>query len=77
MADVVEINFAALQHSSASLAAKAKALTSQLEQLHQNLQPITATWCWPGRHPRFLWRRERLHAGPCSVGSHARRGLAF
>ncbi|MEQ0564801.1 hypothetical protein ABJI51_37475 [Amycolatopsis sp. NEAU-NG30] len=44
MADVVEINFAALQHSSASLAAKAKALTSQLEQLHQNLQPITATW---------------------------------
>ena len=43
MADVVEINFAALQHSSASLAAKAKALTSQLEQLHQNLQPITAT----------------------------------
>ncbi|MFF0148129.1 MULTISPECIES: hypothetical protein [Amycolatopsis] len=44
MAEVVEISFAALQHGSASLAAKAKALTTQLEQLHQNLQPITQTW---------------------------------
>ncbi|WP_158888368.1 hypothetical protein [Amycolatopsis anabasis] len=44
MADVVEVNFAALQHSSASLAAKAKALTQQLEQLQSNLQPIKATW---------------------------------
>lgn len=44
MADVVEVNFAALQHSSASLAAKAKTLTTQLEQLQANLQPIKATW---------------------------------
>jgi uncharacterized protein YukE len=44
MADVVEINFAALQHSAASLAAKAKALTSQLEQLQSNLNPLKASW---------------------------------
>jgi uncharacterized protein YukE len=42
MADVVETNFAALQQGSASLAAKANALTSQLEQLQSNLQPLKA-----------------------------------
>ncbi|MGC7099843.1 WXG100 family type VII secretion target [Amycolatopsis lurida] len=44
MADMVEVNFNALQFSSASLAEKAKQLTGQLETLQQNLQPIKATW---------------------------------
>jgi Proteins of 100 residues with WXG len=43
-ADQISVNFAALQASSASLSAKAKALTDYLDQLQQNLQPLKASW---------------------------------
>lgn len=43
-ADQISVNFAALQASSASLTAKAKALTDYLDQLQQNLQPLKESW---------------------------------
>jgi Proteins of 100 residues with WXG len=43
-ADQISVNFAALQASSASLSAKAKALTDYLDQLQQNLQPLKESW---------------------------------
>ena len=43
-ADQISVNFAALQASSASLTAKAKALTDYLDQLQQNLQPLKQSW---------------------------------
>ncbi len=43
-ADQINVNFAALQASSASLSAKAKALTDYLDQLQQNLQPLKQSW---------------------------------
>ena len=43
-ADQISVDFAALQVSSQTLTAKAKALQEYLEQLHTALQPIKATW---------------------------------
>jgi uncharacterized protein YukE len=43
-ADQISVDFAALQVSSQTLAAKAKALQEYLDQLHTALQPIKATW---------------------------------
>jgi uncharacterized protein YukE len=43
-ADQISVNFAALQASSASLSAKAKALTDYLDQLSANLAPLKETW---------------------------------
>ena len=42
--DQMSVDFAALQVSSQTLAAKAKALQEYLDQLHTALQPIKATW---------------------------------
>lgn len=43
-AEQISVDFAALQVSAQSLAAKAKALNDYLDQLHTNLQPIKSTW---------------------------------
>jgi uncharacterized protein YukE len=44
MADVVNVQFSALRAGADSLFAKAGALDSYLDQLHQYLAPIKQTW---------------------------------
>ncbi len=43
-AEVINVEFSALRASADSLFAKAKALDSYLDQLHQHLAPIKETW---------------------------------
>lgn len=43
-AEVINVEFANLRSSADALAAKAKALEDQLQQLVSNLEPIKATW---------------------------------
>jgi len=47
-ADQISVNFGALQASAGSLSAKAAALTSYLEELLRNLQPMKQTWVESG-----------------------------
>lgn len=43
-ADMINVEFAALRSSADSLFAKARTLDNYLDQLHQHLAPIKATW---------------------------------
>ena len=47
-ADQISVNFGALQSSSQALSTKAAALTSYLEELLRNLQPMKQTWVESG-----------------------------
>jgi len=47
-ADQISVNFGALQASAGSLSTKAAALTSALEELLRNLQPMKQTWVESG-----------------------------
>lgn len=42
--EVIEVQFAALQHAAASLSTKADALRGHLAQLSSQLQPLKQTW---------------------------------
>ena len=43
-ADQISVNFGALQNSAGTLSAKAAALTTYLEELLSNLQPMKQSW---------------------------------
>ena len=47
-ADVINVNFAALQTSAASLSAKANVLTQNLNELSTGVKPLKDTWTASG-----------------------------